>query len=62
MKANASPSKVRQEHTWNRARALGYEAAESGAPNPYASKTQCWIEFNIGRNKGLEARQQTTTK
>lgn len=40
------------KHAHDRARARGWEAALTGAPNPYAHGTQCAILFDLAKEKG----------
>lgn len=43
------------EHAHKRAAALGAESVTSHQPNPYAWHTQCWVSFEMGRKKMIEA-------
>lgn len=51
----ASPKVRAQSHAWDRARALGYEAASTGAVNHYGHGTQCWMAFEQGKKKAIES-------
>lgn len=46
-------TKTTREHPHVRARALGYEAATTGAPNRYPHGSYCWTSFETGKLAAL---------
>ena len=50
------------KHAHDRAAALGAESVTTGEPNRYPLHTQCWISFENGRNKMIEANKNKGAK
>jgi hypothetical protein len=46
-------TKTTRVHPHVRARALGYEAATTGAHNPYPRGSYCWTSFEHGKLAAL---------
>lgn len=46
-----SPSALKKDHAWTKARALGAAAATTAQPNPYKPGTQCWMLFEYAKRK-----------
>jgi len=54
MKIARKTSAVTRQHAWDRAKALGWAAAESGKFNPYPRGSYCAVLFDFEHQKATE--------
>jgi len=55
MKTARKTSAVTRQHAWDRAKALGWAAAESGKFNPYPRGSYCAVIFDLEKSRAFES-------